>query len=128
MFGRTYRGAFLALVALFVGLSGCASSGESAAPQGEPGTSTRITIDNLASNAEDLQIYIVQDGGVARTLVGSVPRGETRTLTYEGQTGGYRLIAVRSVGGETTSDRINVTHSQHFSWTIQGNRMLIQRR
>jgi len=127
MIGRTQRWFALALVAFVAGIAGCASSGESAGPAGEPGTSTRITIDNLHSTSEDLQIYIVPDGGVARTLIGTVERGETKALTYEGPTGGFRLIAVRPVG-ESQSERINVTHAQHFSWTISGNRMLIQRR
>lgn len=127
MIGRTQRWFALALLAFVTGIAGCASGGGSAEPAGEPGTSTRITIDNLHSAAEDLQVYIVPDGGVARTLLGTVARGATGTLTYEGPTGGFRLVAVRPLG-ESESDRINVTHAQHFSWTISGNRMLIQRR
>jgi hypothetical protein len=116
---------FMAFVAL---TAGCASGGGAAAEGGgEAGTSTQITVENIHPTSDDIQIFIMGDGAVARTPIGSVPRGETRSFTYEGGQGAYRLIAVRPVG-ETTSDRININHRQDFTWTIQGNRMLIRRR
>ncbi len=116
----------MALAAFVVLAAGCASGG-GAGSTGEPGVSTEIMIENIHPGSEALQIYIMADGGVARTPIGNVPQGETRTITWEGATGPHRLIAVRAIG-EVTSDRININHNQDFTWTISGNRMLIRRR
>jgi hypothetical protein len=117
----------MALATFVVLAAGCASGGGGAGSTGEAGVSTEIMVENIHPGSEAIQIFIMPDGGVARTPIGNVPQGETRTFTWEGATGQHRLIAVRAIG-EVTSDRININHNQDFTWTISGNRMLIRRR
>jgi hypothetical protein len=120
---------FGATLVLFIAMTaGCASSAERAptAGAGEPGV-TEITVDNMHSAAEDMELYITPDGGVGRTKIGDVPRGETRSFRFDGSTGPYRLIAVRPVA-TTTSERVTINHSSNLTWIIQQNRVVVSRR
>jgi hypothetical protein len=127
MAGLMNRLVATAMVALLAFATGCAAGGPEAL--GDPGTPgvTRISVENFHSSAEDLEVFIVPDGGVARIRMGNVPRGETGTFTFDGDRGPYRLIAVRPVG-ETTSDRININHTTNIAWNIQQNRVVVSRR
>jgi len=118
-----------ATLVLFLAMTaGCASGGEGApaAAPGEPGM-TQITVDNMHSSAENLELFITPDGGVGRTKIGDVPRGETRSFSFDGNTGPYRLIAVRPVA-TTTSERVTINHSTNLTWIIQQNRVVVSRR
>jgi hypothetical protein len=119
---------FGATLALFLTLAvGCASGGGSeAADPGEPGV-TRITVENFHPNSEDLRVYMEPDGGVGRIDLGVVPRGETTEFNYDGERGQFRLVAERPVG-TLRSNRINVNHNTHLTWTIQQNRIVTSRR
>jgi hypothetical protein len=127
MVGLMHRLSATAMVALLVLATGCASGGaEASSDPGIPGT-TRITVENFHSNAEDLEIFIVPDGGVARVRLGAVPRGDSGAFTFDGDRGSYRLVAIRPVG-ETTSDRVNVNHTTNITWNIEQNRVVVSRR
>jgi hypothetical protein len=127
MAGLMNRLAATALVALLAFATGCAAGGpEAPGDPGLPGT-TRISVENFHPGSEDLEVFIVPDGGVARTRMGAVPRGDTGTFTFDGDRGPYRLIAVRPVG-EITSDRVNINHTTSLTWNIQQNRVVVSRR
>ncbi len=127
MTGLMHRLAGAATVILLALGTGCASG-----TGGTPGDATltnetTITVENFHSAAEDVNVFIVPDGGVARTALGPVPRGETRSFTFEGSRGAYRLVSVRAVG-ETTSERININHRTDITWNLQRNRATVSRR
>jgi hypothetical protein len=124
----TRRAGVFVLLAAF-GLAGCASGGGgegAAAASTEPGV-TRITVDNTHPTSEDIQVFLQIDGGTARQLLGDLPRGETKTFTYDGDRGYYRLVAERA-GGRTTSPRVSVMHNTSYLWMISGNRLQLSRR
>jgi hypothetical protein len=117
-----------ALGMTFALLVGCASGGGAAA-DGEPveeGT-TRITIENFHSNAEDLQIYVQRDGSAQRVPLGTVPRGQTQNLVFGDDPGQYRLIADQPIG-TVRSQLINISHRTNITWNIQQNRVVVSNR
>ena len=127
MAGPMHRLVATAMVTFLVLSTGCAT-GAPDAPEdpGMPGV-TQISVENFHPGADDLEIYIVPDGGVARTRMGRVTRGESQTFTFDGDRGPYRLIAVRPVG-EITSERVTINHRTNLIWNTERNRVVVSRR
>lgn len=115
----------ITLAASFLLVAGCASSGETVSdiPEG----TTPITIENYHAAAEDLQIYIQRSGSASRDRLGAVPRGETETFSFDGETGEYRLIADMPVSS-MDSEAFSIRHETVITWNIQNDRIITSRR
>lgn len=117
----------VSLVVSLILAAGCASSGETEAMTDIAEGTTPITVENFHAAAEDLRIYIQRAGAASRDMLGTVPRGETRSFTFGGESGQYRLIADMPVSS-MESEQFSIRHETIITWDIQGNRIITSRR
>jgi hypothetical protein len=109
-------------------ITACASAGDTEAGAGavaEPGDHI-ITVHNDHGSFTEVTVYIVPAAGIQQAL-GTVPANETRSFTFSGARGQYRLLARRPLGDGRT-DTFNMPASGHAEWRTSQSRVLVRSR
>jgi hypothetical protein len=119
----SFAGAFVA-TGLGVGLAGCASHHHISEAPPHP---IAVEVTNNITVPTELTVFVAQDQGGSRQMLGTVPGAQTKTFTFTPLSWGqpYRLEGRRPLGGSVFSPRFTVTDPETgtVSWNVVPNQV-----
>jgi hypothetical protein len=117
--------AYFALVAA-LGIAPVACAGHHQISEAPPHP-IAIEVNNNLTIPTELTVYVTQDQGGTRTMVGTVPGAQTKTFTYTpiawGQS--YRFVAERQLAGPLRSPAFTISDPETgtISWMVVPNQV-----
>jgi len=113
-----------AVVGFGVGLVGCAGHHHVSEAPPHP---IAVEVQNNITTPTELTVFIQQDQGGARQMLGTVPGAQTRTFTFTPISWGqpYHLIGRPNLGNPVTSPRFTVNDPQTgtVTWALIPNQV-----
>lgn len=113
-----------AMTGVAVGLGACASHHHISEAPPHP---IAVEVQNNITTPTELTVFVQQDQGGARQMLGTVPGAQTRTFTFTPVSWGqpYRLEGRRPLGGSVFSPRFTVTDPQTgtVAWALVPNQV-----
>lgn len=115
---------FGAVAGLGVGLSACAGHHHISEAPPHP---IAVEVQNNITVPTELTVFVEQDQGGARQMLGTVPGDQTRTFTFTPISWGqpYRLLGQRPLGGPVFSPRFTVNDPETgtITWSVIPNQV-----